>query len=116
MTDLDALEAEFDRRMFWISEECYRRYGRRPARFHALVSKLRGVGAAKNLLSPDKQVVAWEELEASRSDGFEITMEYLVVQDRYRSLFKPEEVKEAERRLAWFPEQTVDRGRYSDPF
>lgn len=55
---LDTLEAEFDRRMFWISDECYRRYGRRPARFHALVSELRGVGAAKRLLAHDKETNA----------------------------------------------------------
>jgi hypothetical protein len=113
--ELKALEDEFDRRMFWISNECYRRYGRRPTRFHALVAELRGVGAAKRLLAPDKDGVAWEELDASRSDGFEITMEFLVVQNRYRPLFDPQEIEMAEKRLAWFPEQVVDRGRYSDP-
>jgi hypothetical protein len=102
--------------MFWISDECYRRYGRRPTRFHALVAELRGVGAARRLLASDKDAVAWEELDASRGDGFEITMEYLVVQNRYRPLFDPPEIEMAEKRLAWFPEQAVDPERYSDPF
>jgi hypothetical protein len=114
--ELSALEDEFDRRMFWISNECYRRYGRRPARFHALVAELRGVGAAKRLLASDKDPVAWQELDASRGDGFDITMEYLVVQNRYRPLFNRQEIETAEKRLAWFPEQAVDRRRYSDRF
>jgi hypothetical protein len=114
--ELDALEDEFDRRMYWISDECYRRYCRRPTRFHALVAELRGVGAAKRLLASDKDDVAWQELDASRGDGFEITMEYLVVQNRYRPLFDSQEIEMAEKRLAWFPEQLVDLGRYSDRF
>jgi hypothetical protein len=111
---LKALEAEFDRRMFWISDECWRRYGRRPMRFHVLIAELGGLQAARRLLGPDKETVAWQELNASQGNGFEITMEYLVVQDRYRSLFDPREIGEAERRLAWFPSQKVDRGLYSD--
>jgi hypothetical protein len=80
------------------------------------LTELRGLGAAKRLLAPDKETVAWEELEASRKDGFEITMEYLVVQNRYRVLFCPRELAEAEKRLKWFPDRQVDREFYSDPF
>ena len=112
---LKPLEDEFDWRMCWISDECNRRYGQRPMRFHALVAELGGLGAAKRLLDPEKDTVAWEELGASQGGGFDITMEYLVVQNRYRSLFDPEGVGTAEKRLAWFPEEPVDRNRYNGP-
>lgn len=79
-----------------------------------MVAELRGLGAAKRLLASDKDNVAWLELDASRGDGFEITMEYLVVQNRYRPLFDGHEIEMAEKRLAWFPEQAVDRRRYSE--
>lgn len=41
-------------------------------------------------------------------------MEYLVVQNRYRKLFHPREIEDAEKRLAWFPDQRVDRELYRD--
>jgi hypothetical protein len=55
------LENEFDGRMFWICEECYRLFGVRPARFQALVSEKRGLPAAKILLegTRDRRAVAW---------------------------------------------------------
>lgn len=46
---------------------------------------------------------------------FNLTMEYLVVQNRYRELFLPKEIQEAEIRLAWFPTKRVDRDFYRGP-
>jgi hypothetical protein len=114
--DLARQEAEFDLWMQWISEQCFERFGYRPTRFAALVAELRGVGAAKRLLAMDKDGVAWEELRASRNNSFEITMEYLVVQERYRELFSPAELAKAEERLAWFPEERINHDRYRAPY
>jgi hypothetical protein len=82
MTDTERriLEAEFDEWMLWISDECQRVFGKRPMRFHVMVSEKGGFKTACTLLEPDpqRQQVAWRELNDSRGSSFYLTMEYLV--------------------------------------
>jgi hypothetical protein len=114
---MDELEAEFDRKMLWICDECKRLFGYRPARFQAMVSEMVGRFAAKTLLAPEpeRRSVAWTELQRSQGTYFHLTMEYCVVQDRYRELFSQAEIRETEMRLAWFPAERVDRNFYRNP-
>ncbi|MCU0246997.1 MAG: hypothetical protein MUC42_10505 [Bryobacter sp.] len=116
MTNIEhhKMENEFDQWMMWLCDECFRLFGRRPLRFQAMVAQNYGVPTAKLLLrpTPHNQSVAFEELNNSQGH-FQLTMEYFVVQRRYRPLFTEEESKEAEERLAWFPGEPIDRDRYS---
>jgi hypothetical protein len=62
-----------------------------------MVVEMGGVAAAKKLLaSDDIQSGLYELFECGRLD---LTVETLVLQDEYRSLFSPEELVEAQRRL-----------------
>ena len=117
-SEVEQLEAEFDSQMLWICEECRRFFAYRPTRFQAMVAEMGGLRTAKVLLDPKRptsQSVAWEELQKSQGRYFYLTMEYLVVQNKYGSLFTPQELKEAEDRLAWFPNERIDRGLYPYP-
>jgi hypothetical protein len=74
---------------------------------------LGGVEAAKRALRRHKDNIGWGQVSG---DAFENTLEYLVVQNRYRRLFSPKDLKAAEKRLAWNSDKTVNRNLYKDPF
>lgn len=114
MTAAQQLEADFDRELLGLCDECVRVFGKRPARFQEMVWQRGSVGAAKTLLQPDSahQSVAYGELTGYDQTNFHLTLEYVVVQNRYRSLFTQAELNEAESRLAWFPTRTVNRNFY----
>jgi hypothetical protein len=117
-SEMAQLEAEFDSQMFWICDECKRLFDYPPARFQAMVSEMGGLRTAKILLDPKRtqsRTVAWEEFDKSRGSYFYLTMEYLVVQTRYRDLFFDAEINEAEMRLAWFDTERVNRDLYPNP-
>jgi hypothetical protein len=75
------------------ADECnYRAKG-----FLGMVVEMGGVAAAKKLLaSNDIQSGLYELFDCGRLD---LTVETLVLQDEYRSLFSPGELAEAQRRL-----------------
>lgn len=94
---MGTLEDEFNEAMLNIYRSAIEACGYRAKAFLAMVIELRGLNAAKKLLaSSDLQSGLYELFECSRLD---LTVENLVLQDRYRELFTVEELKEAERRL-----------------
>lgn len=61
-----------------------------------------GLAFAKKLLTPERESTGFDTLvQARRAD---LSLEYIVCSDRYSHLFTPEELAEAERRLAELPE------------
>src|ERR1700680_3669378 len=90
---IDQLKAEFEIKMLWICDECQLRTGYQSYRFKAMVFEKTGVGAAKDLLKHNdhNSTVAYDQL--SSSEYFRLTMEYVVVQNKYRSLFDPKEIQ-----------------------
>ncbi len=90
------LEKEFENAMLDI-DEVSSRHNYYPTYFIRLVKDLGGVGAAKHLLAkPGPQEGLFKLWEIGRLD---ISMEAIVLQDRFRSLFSEFEIHEARRRL-----------------
>lgn len=72
----------------------------RPQAFLKMVVEIGGLPTAKRLLrTPNIQSGLFELHKCGRID---LSMEYLVTRDKYHDLFEPEEIFEAERRLAIF--------------
>lgn len=90
------LEQEFHNEMVNIYEQTTR-YNYRPTRFLQIVQERGGVNAAKYLLAaPGTQEGLFKLYELKRLD---LSMEALVIQDRYASLFEPAEIEIARKRL-----------------
>ena len=72
-------------------------FGYRPTRFLQMVEEQGGVNAAKALLAPGRVPDGFSTLwEKNRLD---ISVEYVVLDPRWRSLFTLGELQEAQRRL-----------------
>ena len=94
---MNSLEDEFNEAMLNIYRSAIEACKYRAKAFLAMVVELGGVKAAKKLLAGSElQSGLYELFECGRLD---LTVENLVLQVRFRELFTPEELQEAERRL-----------------
>lgn len=93
---MSSLEQEFHNDMLNIYEQATR-YNYRPTRFLQIVQERGGVNAAKYLLAaPGSQEGLFKLYELKRLD---LSMEALVIQDKYASLFDAAEITIARKRL-----------------
>lgn len=98
MATLGSLEDEFDVDMRGILDR-EREVGLHSTRFRQMVEQYGGVKAAKLLLEPDRQLPRDTFGWLRRIDRLDLTMEFYVVQDKYRSLFSDDERQIAQWRL-----------------
>ncbi len=89
------LEKEFHGAMLATYDEAAK-HGYRPRVFLEMVEKFGGVGAARRLLRGTQQTGL---MRLHKLGLLHISMEALVLQDRFRSLFSEQERAEAKRRL-----------------
>ena len=95
---METLEQEFHQAMLHVYERARDECGYNATRFLQMVTDLGGLEAAKRLLSADELSDGFVKLwELGRLD---ISMEALVVDTKWQSLFTAEEVAIARRRLA----------------
>lgn len=91
------LQSQFDQAMFEIHHRAREQCDYNPVRFLQMLSEKGGLATAKHLLAsgaPQEGFVhLWE------CGCLDLTVEALVLQDRFRSLFTDEELEEAHRRL-----------------
>jgi hypothetical protein len=90
------LEEEFTKAM-WSTMDAARAKNYTPTYFMRMLERYGGVETAKRLLAdhtPQSGLSTLWEL-----DLLPQSLEAVVIQDRYRSLFKPDEISEARRRL-----------------
>lgn len=73
----------------------------RPNRFKQSVNNNRGLAAAKKLLARGRDLSGFERVVAARRA--DLTVEYIALLPCYRHLFTPEELAEAQNRLAQLP-------------
>lgn len=91
------IEVRFHSAMLNIYEEAKSQCNYNATYFHRMVSEMGGLEAAKQLLSTDAPQYGFTKLwECGRLD---ISVEYLVLKDEFKSLFTKEELKTAKRRL-----------------
>lgn len=77
-------------------------------RFTQALNRRGGLGAARRLLQPLPRGATLPGFDAILAAGrADLTMEYVVLQDRFRQLFTPAELAEAQRRLGWIADPTV---------
>jgi len=82
-------------------------------KFRAMLEKYRGVDAARILLGKNADLSVLADLFLlNRSD---LTIEFLVLQERWRPLFSDAERAEAERRTKRSPRQTAPRKKPAKP-
>jgi hypothetical protein len=91
------IQAQFDKAMFGIYHRAREQCDYNAVRFLQMLSEKLGLATAKHLLAsgaPQEGFVhLWE------CGCLDLTVEALVLQDRFRSLFTKEELDEAHRRL-----------------
>ena len=92
-----SLEAEFHRAMLKIYDDAAE-VGCRPTRFLKMVHEHGGVVAARRLLSAREAPLGFTELW--QRERLDISMEALVVQERWQPLFSDEERQAARDRLS----------------
>ena len=97
MDDQSKLEADFMREMLKVYDNALAQCGYRATRFRQMVLEHRGVGAAKALLVGDH--IASGLVELWQCGRLGITMEALVLQPQWQSLFTAEELEVARDRL-----------------
>lgn len=110
MTPTQQLEADFENELITLCNECIREWGKDPTRLRQMVLQAGGRRAAKTLLLPDlnHRATAAGELDPCDDTNCHLTLEYVVVQNRYRGLFSPAELEEAEMRLQTYqPKRTL---------
>ena len=94
---MESLEEQFHEAMVGVYERARDQCRYKATRFLQMVTDLGGVGAAKRLLHTDDLSYGFEKLwELGRLD---ISMEALVVDPKWQSLFTEGEVATARRRL-----------------
>ncbi len=94
--DTSELANEFHRRMLAIYADAARLLGYRATRFLQVVSERGGVDAAKHLIGGEVQDGFVRLTLAGRSD---LTMESLMLEERFRPLFSEDELSLARQRL-----------------
>lgn len=95
-----ATESDFHDEMKGLYRRAGEAIGYWPHRFRDAVTRHRGLPYAKKLMARPATAGFDRVIEAGRAD---LTVEYLVVDKRFRHLFTKEERDEAESRLASFP-------------
>lgn len=96
MEQTPSLQQDFERAMLNIYELA-KRYHYYPIYFLRMVHEYGGVGAAKRLLSAENaQQGLFKLWELNK---LELSMEALVIQEKYAPLFEPEEIATARKRL-----------------
>ena len=96
MNPMDQLKKGFHEEMLRIYDACVE-IGYRPTIFLRMVREHGGVETAHRLIAGEVQQYGFERLwEAGRLD---LSVEALVLRGPWRSLFRPEELAEAQRRL-----------------
>ena len=70
-----------------------------PADFRKLVIERGGKGAAVHLLGTDNPSAGFTELLLRGRENLKLSVEYLVLEDPWRELFEPDQLRVAERRL-----------------
>ena len=97
MKYMSELEIQFDKAMFNIYHRAREKCDYNAVRFLQMLSDKGGLATAKHLLvtgNPQEGFFhLWE------CDCLDLTVEALVLQDRFRDLFADEELEEARRRL-----------------
>jgi hypothetical protein len=90
-----ALTKEFDTAMFSIYEKAWSEAHYKATRFLQMLNELGGIETANRLLPTMSEGFA----ELWHRQRLDLTMEALIIQPRWRSLFTPEQLDVAERRL-----------------
>ena len=94
---MNDLEAEFDRDMVAVYTKAKKECSYNATRYLQMISEYGGLATAKKLLAAKK---LHEGLAALYECGcLRLTVEVLVIKEKYRSLFTEEEIKIAEKRL-----------------
>ena len=91
------VERRFHRKMVEIYQRADSECGYRPTRFLQMVNERGGLAAARDLLHAARPAeglsILWEH------QRLDLSVEALVREELWRSLFTPEEIAEAEKRL-----------------
>lgn len=99
---MQTLEDQFHEAMINVYKLALEECNYRAKTFLGMVIELGGLKAAKKLLSSNElQSGLYELYECGRLD---LTVETLVCEDEFRSLFSEDEIHEAERRIALLSE------------
>jgi hypothetical protein len=96
MTEED-LTREFDNAMIEIYRRSRSEAGYNASRFLQMITENGGLGAARTLLSSSQVSEGFTQLWMLKR--MDLTVEYVVLQERWRPLFSPEELTIARRRL-----------------
>lgn len=93
------MSKQFDEAMFGIYRKAKAEAGYTATTFYRMLSDRGGLDTAKYLINSRKSSDGYTELHMR--GRLDLTVEALVVEDqRWRSLFLPEEIERAEKRLA----------------
>lgn len=98
MDEINRLHAEFDKDMYSILEREHE-IGLNSTRFRQMVEQYGGVKAAHLLLQADRVLPPDTFGYLRRSGRLDLSMEFYVVQEKYRSLFSDQEREIARWRL-----------------
>lgn len=92
------LESDFENALRQAAQICIRQYKYRPIYFLSMLGQLGGVATAKTLLSKPTPSSGFTKLvmDYRRPD---LTMEHLVLESRFGSLFTSDEIAKAKRWL-----------------
>lgn len=94
----DQMESDFNKSMHWILDHEHE-IGLNSSRFRQMIEQHDGVGAAHLLLRPDRELPRDTFGYLRRSCRLDLSMEFYVVQERYRPLFSDQEREIAQWRL-----------------
>jgi hypothetical protein len=98
MTDMERLEADFNREMLQILER-EREAGLNSTRFRQMLEQYGGLEAAHRLLKPDRQLPPNTFGYLRKIGRLDLTLEFHVAKEKYRPLFSDDERAIAEFRL-----------------
>lgn len=99
MTDINGLEVEFNNEMRGILER-EGKFGLNSTRFRQMIEQHGGVQTAHRLLKPDRELPPDTFGHLRRNGRLDLTAEFYVVMERYRTLFSDQEREIAQWRLA----------------
>ena len=100
MNDRDHLETAFNKSMYWLLDHEHE-IGLNSSRFRQMIEEHGGVKAAHLLLQPDRELPRDTFGYLRRCGRLDLSMEFYVVQEKYRPLFSDQEREIAQWRLEY---------------
>ena len=93
----ESLEEEFEKAMIEVDKGCKRHIGYNAKLFRAMLANHGGREAAKKLLAGPRVQSGFEYLW--KRGRLDLSMEAVILNSKYRPLFTPQEIAEAQKRL-----------------